>query len=180
VGSKVRFEDEKKDMAVNCSEYDKIIFIFKDGAYKVVPVMDKLFVGDNLLFMGVVSKKLIFNVIYRSGSENRSYVKRFKMPTFINNREYRLFPEHKRSVIQLLTVGEKDIRARVSFVPSARARYNSEEIEFNEYLLKHATAKGKRIGNRVVRRVSNQTGKARKKMPFLAALPGMDKKTQTD
>lgn len=181
IGSKVKSEDEKTDITVNCSEYDKIILIFRDGVYKVVPVMDKLFIGENLLFMGVVSKKLIFNVIYRSGLENRSFVKRFKMPTFINNREYRLFPEHKRSIIQLLVVGEKDIRGRVSFAPSARARYNSEEIEFNEYLIKQASAKGKRIGNRVVRRVSNQTGKARKKMPSPAVLPGMDKTTtETD
>lgn len=173
-GSKVKPEDDKKDISVNCSEYDRIIFIFKDGVYKVVPVMEKMFIGENLLFMGVVSKQLVFNVIYRSGFENRSYVKRFKMPTFINNKEYRLFPEHKRSIIQLLAIGEKDIRARASFAPSTRTRYNSEEIDFNEYLLKNVSAKGKRIGNRVVRRVSNQTGKPRKKTSFPAALPGMD------
>ena len=65
------------------------------------------------------------------------------MPKFIINREYRLFPEHKRSVIQLLVVGDKDVRARVSFVPSGRAKYNRLEIEFDDYLIKGAAAKGK-------------------------------------
>lgn len=176
MGNKIRVEDDKKDISVNCSEYDKIMLIFKEGYYKVVPVMDKLFIGESLLFLGVVSKELVFNIIYRSGLDNMSYVKRFEMPKFISNKEYRLFPEHKRSVVQLLIAGDKDIRGRVSFAPSARAKYNSKEIEFNDYLIKQASAKGKRISNRVVRRVSNQTGKPRKELSTLAVLPGINKK----
>ena len=96
------------------------------------------------------------------------------MPKFIIGREYRLFPEHKRSIIQLLALGEKDVRARISLVPSSRARYNSMEIDMDDFLLKGASAKGKRISNRVVRRVSNITGKPRKAKMVIPSLPGMD------
>lgn len=181
LGHKVKVENKRKDLELTCSEYDRILLIFKDGLYKVVSVADKLFVGINLLWMGVVRRDLVFNVIYRSGVENLTYAKRFTMPKFILGREYRLFPEHKRSVIQLLVVGEKDIRARISLVPSSRARYNSIELEMNDFLLKGASAKGKRISNRVVRRVSNITGKPRKEKPVMPQLPGLDKpKTDTD
>ena len=139
----------------------------------MVNVTDKVFVGSDLLWMGLVDNDLVFNVIYRSGLENLTYGKRFKMPRFIINREYRLFPGHKRSVIQMLTVGDKEIRARVSLVPSSRARYNSIEIDMDDLLLKGASAKGKRISNRVVRRVSNITGKPRKKTPIMPSLPGL-------
>ncbi len=175
LGHKIKVENTKKDLELTCSEYDRILLIFKDGLYRVVNVADKVFIGSNLLWMGVVDNDLVFNVIYRSGLENLTYVKRFKMPKFIINRDYRLFPEHKRSIIQLLVVGDKDVRARVSFVPSARARYNRLEIEFDDYLIKGAAAKGKRVGNRTVRSVANLTGKPRTKPQTLPSLPGFAK-----
>ena len=173
MGYKVKLENKKKDLELTCSEYDRIFLIFKNGLYKVVSASEKLFVGSDLLWMGVVQKDLVFNVIYRSGLENLTYAKRFRMPKFILGREYRLFPEHKRSVIQMLAVGEKEVRARIGLVPSSRARYNSIEIDMDDFLLKGAAAKGKRISNRVVRRVTNITGKPRKKEPVIPSLPGL-------
>ncbi|MCI5168189.1 MAG: hypothetical protein D3903_19405 [Candidatus Electrothrix sp. GM3_4] len=104
---------------------------------------------------------------------NLSYVKRFNAPKFILNRDYRLFEEHKRSAIQLLRTGDKEIRARISLVPSSRARYNSIEIEMDDYLIKGVAAKGKRISSRVVRRVTDITGKPRKAGPVATSLPGL-------
>ncbi|NIA05860.1 MAG: DNA topoisomerase IV subunit A, partial [Proteobacteria bacterium] len=106
------------------------------------------------------------------GRENYTYIKRFRTPKFIVNREYRLFPEHKRSVIQMLAVGETGIRARISLVPSSRARYNSLEIDLDDYQIKGAGAKGKRAGNRVVRRVTNITGKSPARKTTAPSLPG--------
>lgn len=178
LGYKVKAENKKKDMEIACSEYDRILLILKTGMYKVVSVTDKLFVGSDLLWMGIVGKDQVFNLIYRNGVENLAYVKRFKTPKFILNREYRLFDEHKRSAILLLVTGDQDVRARVSLVPSSRAKYNSLEIEFDEYLIKGAAAKGKRIGNRVVRRVSNITGTPRKEPVTPVGLPGFGESGQ--
>jgi len=172
MGHKIKPEDQKKDLDLACSELDRLLLIFSDGLYKVVNVTDKVFVGSNLLWMGVVEHDLVFNVIYRNGAENRSYAKRFKTPKFIMNREYRLFPEHKRSVIKFFELGENDVRARVSLVPSSRAKYNSLEVELSDYLIKAAGAKGKRVSNRVVRRVTSQTGKPRPVKASSPSLPG--------
>jgi topoisomerase-4 subunit A len=174
MGHKIKAEHPKKDIEFACSELDRILLVFKDGLYKVINVTDKLFVGGDVAWMGVVDNTLVFNLIYRSGAVNISYVKRFKMPKFILNREYRLFEEHKRSVIQMLRIGEKEVRARISLVPSSRARHNSMEIELEDYLIKGAAAKGKRISGRVVRRVTDITGKPRKIAPVAASLPGLD------
>ncbi len=122
--------------------------------------------------MDAVGSDLVFNVIYRNGNENRSYVKRFRTPKFILNRDYHLFPEHKRSIVQFMEIGEKEIRARASLVPSGRSRFNSIELEMDEYLIKAAGAKGKRVTNRVVRRVSSQTGKPRPEKEVPPVLPG--------
>jgi topoisomerase-4 subunit A len=174
VGHRIKAEDEKKDIEFACSDLDRILLIFNDGLYKVINVPDKLFIGSEVAWLGVVDESLVFNLIYRAGSVNLSYVKRFNTPKFILNREYRLFEEHKRSAIQLLRTGEKEIRARISLVPSSRARYNSLEIEMDDYLVKGAAAKGKRISSRVVRRVTDITGKPRKTGPVATSLPGLD------
>ncbi|XOF32228.1 MAG: DNA topoisomerase IV subunit A [Candidatus Electrothrix sp. YB6] len=173
LGHKIKAEDDKKDIEFACSELDRILLIFKDGLYKVINVPDKLFVGSEVAWVGVVNNKLVFNLIYRAGAVNLSYVKRFKMPKFILNKEYRLFEEHKRSTIQLLAMGETGIRARISLVPSARARYNSLEIDLEDYLIKGAAAIGKRISSRVVRRVTDISGQPKKEVLVEVSLPGL-------
>ncbi len=157
MGHLIKIENEKEDQSVTCSEYDRLILIFDTGLYKIIPVTDKLFVGHDLKWFGIVKRDTIFNIIYRDGAGNVAYVKRFKSPKFILDKEYRLFSEHKRSKILILTFGKEKF-ARVNLMPSSRARTNIIEIVFDDYLIKGSSAKGKRVSNRVVRRVVSATG----------------------
>lgn len=159
LGTSIKAEDENQDLSVACSEYDRLLLIFNDGMYKVIPVADKLFIGHELAWAGVVTEGLVFNILYRDGKENLTYAKRFTTPKFILEKEYRLFPEEKRSRILLLLMGE-GASAHVSLAPSARAKSNTMEVYFDEYLIKNPSAKGKRISGRVVRKVADSTGKA--------------------
>ena len=157
MGHLIKVENEKEDQSVVCSEYDRLILILSTGLYKIIPVTDKLFVGHDLEWFGIVKRDTIFNIIYRDGAGNVAYVKRFKSPKFILDKEYTLFEEHKRSKILLMSFDEGKF-ARVNLIPSSRARTNSIDIIFDEYLIKGASAKGKRVSNRVVRRVVSSTG----------------------
>lgn len=121
LGHKIKIEDPKKDREFACSELDRILLIFNDGLYKVINVPDKLFVGNEVAWLGVVDENLVFNLIYRAGSVNLSYAKRFKMPKFILNREYRLFEKHKRSTIQLLRTGKRRSEPESVWFPLAGA-----------------------------------------------------------
>ncbi len=166
-------EDPKEDLTVTCSEYDKLFLIYTNGLYKIIPVTDKLYVGHDLEWFGIVEKENVFNIIYRDGSENFGYVKRFKTPSFILEKEYRLFAEHKRSKILLLTFGDNNF-ARINLMPSARAKTNNLEIAFDDYLIKNASAKGKRVSNRVVRRVSRSNGVNTEQVKQNLILPGLE------
>ena len=73
----------------------------------------------------------------------------------------------------MLAVGESGIRARVSLVPSARARTNALEINFDEYLIKGEAAQGKRVSERSVRKVLDITGQEQQTTPVAPILPGM-------
>ncbi len=177
LGHAIKAEDDVRDISFPCSEYDRILLISGSGMYKVIPVTDKLFVGSELVYAAVLKRQQIFNIIYRDGTENHGYVKRFKTPKFILDKEYRLFPENKRSQILLMLLGG-DKHARVSFVPSQRARSNVLEINFDEYLVKGAGAKGKRVSTRVVRRVVESTERILKERVNLS-LPGMETSGQS-
>ena len=146
------------EMNVSCSEFDKILLIYKDGRFKAIKVLDKIFVDHDLLWAGKVSGKIIFNLIYREGAQNVSYVKRFNTPKFILDKEYRLFKAHKKSWIQFLQTGE-GVRVRVDFIPLTRAKTNSLRLHLDEYLIKGAGAKGKRLSTRHVRRISELSSK---------------------
>jgi topoisomerase-4 subunit A len=143
---------EEADISFNCSEYDKLLLIFNDGVYKVINVAEKLFIGGELLWAGKIEEKIVFNVIYREGVQGYSYAKRFCTPKFILEKEYHLFPPHKRSAIQYLSVGENK-RIRVYYVPSKRAKTNIYDYDFGEFLIKGPSALGKRLSNRIVRRM---------------------------
>ena len=136
-----------------CSEYDKLLLIYQNGMYKVINVTDKLFVGHDVLWFGKVEEKRVFNILYREGSQNFCYVKRFQSPKFILEKEYHLFPEHKNSAILFLSTGEGG-RVRVHLAPSKRARHNYVDCSFSEVLVKGASALGKRVSDRPVRRIA--------------------------
>ena len=179
LGHIIKVENEKKDRAVTCSEYDRLILIQSSGLYKIIPVTDKLFVGHDLQWFGIVKRDTIFNIIYRDGAGNIAYVKRFNSPKFILDKEYRLFPEHKRSKILLMSFGEEKF-ARVNLMPSSRARTNILDIIFDEYLIKGVSAKGKRVSNRVVRRVVSATGVRVQPVKRNLQLPGLVQKNDAD
>lgn len=139
-----------------CSEYDKLFLIYQSGLYKVINVTDKLFVGHDLVWVGKIEEKLIYNIIYRDGAQNLCYLKRFYTPKFILDKEYHLFPEQKRSEILFLKLGESN-RVRVHLAPSKRAKTNFADFNFDDYLIKGASAIGKRLSPRVVRRIVDLT-----------------------
>jgi len=140
------------DISFPCSEYDRILVIYSDGLYKVINVPDKVFIGHDVSWVGKYEEKITFNIIYRNGKQNVSFVKRFTTPKFILDKEYRLFQEHKNSVIQFLAIGEEG-RVRVYYRPAKRARSNYEDFELQDFLVKGAAALGKRVSTRVVRRI---------------------------
>lgn len=173
LGHHIKEEDPIEDIIVACSEYDKLFLLFTDGLYKIIPVVEKLYVGQDLQWFGVVEKDIIFNVIYRDGVENLAYVKRFTTPSFILDKEYRLFPEHKRSKILHLDFGENKF-VKIYLVPSSRAKTNSMEIALSGFLLKNAAAKGKRISSRTVRKIIPSAGNGLEPAKQNLPLPGLE------
>ncbi len=90
VGYKVSGEEFK----LECTKFDKILLVFKDGTYKVSELPEKLFVGQELFYCGLPDREKVFTCAYTD--RNASYLKRFTFGGTILNKAYLCIPEKSR------------------------------------------------------------------------------------
>jgi topoisomerase-4 subunit A len=90
VGYKVSGEEFK----VECTKFDKILLVFKDGTYKVSELPEKLFVGPELFYCGLPDREKVFTCAYTD--RKASYLKRFKFGGTILNKAYLCIPDKSR------------------------------------------------------------------------------------
>jgi len=90
VGYKVSGEEFK----LECTKFDKILLVFKDGTYKVSELPEKLFVGPELFYCGLPERERVFTCAYTD--RNASYLKRFTFGGTILNKAYLCIPEKSR------------------------------------------------------------------------------------
>src|SRR5271156_1939782 len=82
VGYKVSGDEFK----LECTKFDKILLVFKDGTYKVSELPEKLFVGQELFFCGLPERERLFTCAYTD--RDASYLKRFTFGGTILNKAY--------------------------------------------------------------------------------------------
>jgi topoisomerase-4 subunit A len=90
VGYKVSGEEFK----VECTKFDKILLVFKDGTYKVTELPEKMFVGPELFYCGLPDRERVFTCAYTD--RKASYLKRFTFGGTILNKAYLCIPEKSR------------------------------------------------------------------------------------
>ena len=90
VGYKVSGEEFKTE----CTKFDKILLVFRDGTYKVTELPEKLFVGQELFYCGLPDRDKIFTCAYTD--RDASYLKRFTFGGSILNKVYFCIPEKSR------------------------------------------------------------------------------------
>ena len=90
VGYKVSGEEFRTD----CTKFDKILLVFKDGHYKVIELPEKLFVGPDLVFCAIPDREKVFTCAYTN--REATYLKRFTFGGTILDKEYFCIPEKSK------------------------------------------------------------------------------------
>src|SRR5690348_4416263 len=90
VGYKVNGEEFKTE----CTKFDKILLVFKDGTYKVTELPEKMFVGPELFYCGLPDRERVFTCAYTN--RQASFLKRFAFGGTILNKAYSCIPEKSR------------------------------------------------------------------------------------
>ena len=149
---------KKDEFVCNCSDIDDIIIFYKDGKFKVVRVAEKLFVGKNVIWLGVFKKndqRTIYNLVYRDGRKGYYYIKRFNIPSLTRDREYDMTSGTEGSRVVYFTVnpnGEAEV-IKVTLDPAPKLKRIFFDKDFSEVLIKGRTAKGNILTKYQVHRI---------------------------
>ncbi len=149
---------KKDEFVCNCSDIDDIIIFYRDGKFRVVRVVDKLFVGKNILWLGVFKKndqRTIYNVVYRDGRKGFYYIKRFNVSAVTRDREYDVTMGTEGSRVLYFTAnpnGEAEV-IKVTLDPAPKLKRIFFDKDFSEVLIKGRSAKGNLLTKNQIHRI---------------------------
>jgi topoisomerase IV subunit A len=151
-------KDDRTEFVVECSELDDIIAIRKDGKAKVSRIAEKVYMGKDILYVGVWKKgddRMVYNMIYTDGASGKSFAKRFSMPAITRDKEYPVGTDNANTKIHYLSAnpnGEAQI-VEVKLTQSSTARKKIFDFDFSELEIKGRGARGNTITKYPVRKV---------------------------
>jgi topoisomerase-4 subunit A len=154
VGTKVSSEH-----TFECTNFDKLLLLFKDGSYQVMNIPEKQYVHhdeNKVIYAGPADKKTVMNIVYKDPKTKYCFIKRFIVDKFILDKKYRYFDEGME--LQVLTTNA-DSKIELQFIPKPNQKVSHLFFNFNEYLVKGVSAKGVRAADKAVKKVIIQKTK---------------------
>jgi topoisomerase-4 subunit A len=136
VGYKVNGEEFK----LECTKFDKVLLVFKDGTYKVSELPEKMFVGPELFYCGLPDRERVFTCAYTD--RNASYLKRFRFGGTILNKAYLCIPEKSRI---LFFAAETPSVLYIRYKPAPHQKISQQTCDPNEIEVKSPKTRGRQI-----------------------------------
>jgi len=147
VGYKVSGEE----FHVECTKFDKIILVFKDGHYRVTELPEKLFVGPDLFYCGLPERDRVFTCAYTN--REATYLKRFTFGGTILNKVYHCIPPKSRVLFfEPDTPPELFIR----YKPAPYQKINQQTCKPADVEVKGPKTRGRQISIKDVSTITSQ------------------------
>ena len=132
-----------------CSSLDKVILVWKDGRYKMMPPPDKVFVDKDLLYSAKFDRDRVMTVLFTA--DQATYVKKFQFGGAIQNKEYSLIPE--KGKILILEEGEPE-KIYLKFKPAKGQRVHQMEVEVKPLEIRGAKTWGNQVSFKAIESAS--------------------------
>jgi topoisomerase-4 subunit A len=155
----IGFGLKKDEFVCDCSDIDDIIVFRKDGKFLVTKIQDKVFVGKDIIHVGVFNKmddRMVYNLAYLDGSTGRTMVKRFQAGGITRDKEYDLTKGGKNSKVLYFSAnpnGEAET-VTVNLTAASSARIKTFEFDFAEIAIKGRAAAGNTLTKYPVRKIT--------------------------
>lgn len=146
------------EFITECSEIDDIIVIRKDGKAVVKKIAERVFMGKDILHVGVWKKgdeRMVYNMIYTDGNTGKAFAKRFTIPGVTREKEYPLAQDSPNSKVHYLSAnanGEAQL-VEVKLSQSSTARKKIFKFDFSELEIKARGTRGNMVTKYPVKRV---------------------------
>ncbi len=149
---------KRDELICDCSELDDVIVIRKDGKAKVSRIQDKVFMGKDILYIGIWRKgdeRMVYNIVYTDAKSGKGFAKRFNMPGITRDKEYDLTKGATNSKIHYVSGnpnGEAET-VEVKLSQSSTARKKVFKYDFAELEVKGRASGGITITKYPIRKV---------------------------
>ena len=149
---------KKDEYIADCSDIDDIIVFTQNGEMRVVKVDTKVFVGKNIIHVGVFKKKdhrTVYNMVYKEGKGGSSYIKRFNVTSITRDKIYPLAGEKPTAEVLYFSVnpnGEAEV-ITVSLRQSGSLKKLKWDLDFTDILIKGRASKGNLVTKYSVKRI---------------------------
>jgi topoisomerase-4 subunit A len=135
----------KGDAAFRCSPLDRLLLVWDDGRYQIIPPPEKLFVDKNLRYFNIFDRDKIFTIVY--GTSHATFLKRFKFGGAIMNRDYNCAQERAK-IIYLTDHSVSDVRLKYRHVKGARI--DEQTFSVGELPVRGPKSRGNQVTKRTV------------------------------
>jgi topoisomerase-4 subunit A len=147
VGHKVSGEE----FNVECTKFDKLILVFKDGHYQVTELPEKFFVGPDLVYCGLPERERIFTLAYTN--REATYLKRFMFGGTILNKVYHCIPLKSRV---LFFEADTPAELYIRYKPAPYQKINQQTCSPAEVEVKGPKTRGRQISIKDVSSINSQ------------------------
>ncbi len=156
---KIRFDSERGyvghavdgDVLFECSSYDKVIVVSKDGRYRVMAPPEKLYVDGDLMYCAKADRERVYTIIYTEHDYGFTYMKRFTTGGFILDKEYRCASEGSEVLVFEDT---NPTEVYVKYKPAKGQRIHQQVFHPADIPVKGAKARGNQMTAKPIARVS--------------------------
>ncbi len=148
---------KKDEYVTDCSDIDDIIVFTADGNMMVTKVDSKVFVGKEIIHVGVFKKKdsrTVYNMIYKV-HKGITYIKRFSVTSVTRDKKYNLCGDQKNTSVLYFTAnpnGEAE-KVMIHLRKTGSVKKLNWELDFADLAVKGRNVRGNIVSKLPVKRV---------------------------
>jgi topoisomerase-4 subunit A len=147
IGHKVSGEEFK----VECTKFDKLLMVFRDGHYQVVELPEKLFVGPDLVHCGLPERDRVFTCAYTN--REATYLKRFTFGGTILNKIYHCIPPKSKV---LFFEPDTPPELYIRYKPAPYQKINQQTCDPSQVEVKSPKTRGRQISIKDVSSINSK------------------------
>ena len=136
-----------------CSSYDKVILVWNDCRYRVVPPPEKLFVDKNLVYAAIYDRDRVMTLVYEA--DGITHLKRFAFGGVIQNKDYFCVPEGETAKA-LFFSDAQPATLYVKYAPRKSQQIHQQEFEPKKVAVRTPKTRGIQMTTKVVAAIETQ------------------------
>ena len=139
----------KGEAAFRCSPLDRLLVVWENGRYQMIPPPDKLFVDKDVCWFAVYDREKVFTIVYNT--PKASFIKRFAFGGAIMNRDY--FCTQEGAKVKFIT--DRSVNElRLKYRHTKGARVDEQTFAAKDIQVRGPKSRGIQVTKRTVTSVN--------------------------